>query len=151
MSTIPTPATDLRYVQHGEGPDVVLIAGLTDIAEAWQAQLDGLADRYRLTAFDNRGAGRSPLPEGDLTVASMADDTAELMAALDIERAHVIGFSGGGAVAQELALRHPGAVRSLVLSGTFAYLNPWQQRLVESVRWMLEHAPSERAFLEAFF
>lgn len=151
MSTIPTTATDLRYVQQGEGPDVVLIAGLTDVAEAWQAQLDGLSGRYRLTAFDNRGAGRSPLPEGELTVASMADDTVGLMRALGIERAHIAGFSGGGAVAQEVALRHPEAVRSLVLSGTFPRLGTYQRRVLEALSWMAERAPSERDFLEAFF
>ena len=151
MSTVPTTATDLRYVQQGEGPDVVLIAGLTDIAEAWQAQLDGLSDRYRLTAFDNRGAGRSPLPEGELTVASMADDTADLMRALGIERAHIAGFSGGGAVAQEVALRHPQVVRSLVLSGTFPRLGSYQRRMLDGLSWMAERAPSEHAFLEAFF
>ena len=60
--------------QRGEGPDVLLVAGLGDPAEAWQPQLEGFADRYRLTAFDNRGAGRSPLPDGPLSVARMADD-----------------------------------------------------------------------------
>ena len=50
---------ELWVERHGQGPDVLLIAGLGDPAEAWQPQLDGLADRYRLTAFDNRGAGRT--------------------------------------------------------------------------------------------
>ena len=49
--------------QVGEGPDVLLIGGLGDTVESWQFQLDGLADRYRLTAFDNRGAGRTAMPD----------------------------------------------------------------------------------------
>ncbi len=53
---------ELWVEQRGSGPDVLLIAGLSDPAEAWQPQLDGLSDRYRITAFDNRGSGRSPLP-----------------------------------------------------------------------------------------
>lgn len=60
--------------QRGVGPDVLLIAGLSDPAEAWETQLEGLSDRYRVTAFDNPGAGRTGLPEGELTVAAMADD-----------------------------------------------------------------------------
>src|ERR671925_975306 len=48
--------------QVGQGPDVLLIGGLGDTVESWQFQLDGLADRYRLTAFDNRGAGRTAMP-----------------------------------------------------------------------------------------
>jgi pimeloyl-ACP methyl ester carboxylesterase len=53
---------ELYVDQRGSGPDVLLIAGLSDPAEAWTFQLDGLADQYRMTAFDNRGAGRSPMP-----------------------------------------------------------------------------------------
>ncbi|WP_260463465.1 alpha/beta fold hydrolase [Streptomyces sp. TRM72054] len=74
--------------------DVLPIAGLGDPAEVWQAQLDGLSDRYRITAFDNRGAGRTPLPEGPLSVPGMADDAAALLRALDIPAAHIAGFSG---------------------------------------------------------
>ena len=50
----------------GEGPDVFLIGGLGDTVESWQFQLDGLADRYRMTAFDNRGGGRTGMPSGPL-------------------------------------------------------------------------------------
>ena len=50
--------------QVGDGPDVLLIGGLGDTVESWQFQLDGLADRYRMTAFDNRGAGRTAMPDG---------------------------------------------------------------------------------------
>src|SRR5687767_11932015 len=67
---------DIWTEQVGEGPDVLLIGGLGDTVESWQFQLDGLADRYRLTAFDNRGAGRTALPSGPATAAVMADDAA---------------------------------------------------------------------------
>ena len=67
-TTGPIAAGDVElYVdQRGSGPDVLLIAGLSDPAEAWTFQLDGLADDYRLTAFDNRGAGRSPMATAEL-------------------------------------------------------------------------------------
>jgi pimeloyl-ACP methyl ester carboxylesterase len=146
-------ANDLEiYVEQvGRGPDVLLIGGLGDTIESWQFQLDGLADRYRLTAFDNRGAGRTPMPETPVTVEDMADDAAGVLRALDVPSAHVAGFSGGSKIAQELALRHPELVRSLVLQSTWpapdAYLRKWGQ----FVRWLVEVAPSERAFLEGFF
>jgi pimeloyl-ACP methyl ester carboxylesterase len=104
---------ELWVERHGQGPDVLLIAGLGDPAEAWQPQLEGLADRYLITAFDNRGAARTPLPEGPLSSATMADDAAALLRALEVQSAHVAGFSMGSAVAQELALQHPELVRSL--------------------------------------
>ena len=56
--------TDFWVERRGDdGPDVRLIAGLGDPAEAWEPQLDELSDRYRVTAFDNRGAARTPLPQ----------------------------------------------------------------------------------------
>ena len=110
-----------RWVEHrGHGPDVLLIAGLGDSVEAWQFQLDGLADRYHLVAFDNRGTGRTKLPAESFSMATLADDAAEVLSALDIPAAHVAGFSGGSVIAQELALRRPELVRSLVLVSTWA-------------------------------
>jgi pimeloyl-ACP methyl ester carboxylesterase len=137
--------------RRGQGPDVLLIAGLGDPAEAWQPQLDGLSDRYLLTAFDNRGAGRTPLPEGRLSASAMADDAAALLRALEIPSAHVAGFSMGSAIAQELALGHPELVRSLLLMSTYARPDALFRSQLNFWRWLAEVAPSERAFFEAFF
>jgi pimeloyl-ACP methyl ester carboxylesterase len=142
---------DIWTEQVGRGPDVLLIGGLGDTVESWQFQLDGLADRYRLTAFDNRGAGRTALPDGALSPAVMADDAAALLRALEISSAHVAGFSMGSAIGQELALRHPALVRSLVLQGTYARPDALVRAKFTMWRWLPEVAPSERAFFEAFF
>ena len=141
---------ELWVDQRGSGPDVLLIAGLSDPAEAWTFQLDGLAGQYRLTAFDNRGAGRSPLPPDGFSVTDMADDAAALLRAAGIERAHVAGFSGGAATAQHLALRHPDLVRSLVLVSTWARPDAYLRRAMEVWTWLPEVAPSERSMLESF-
>jgi len=142
---------DMWVELQGTGPDVLLIAGLGDPAEAWQFQSDGLADRYRLIAFDNRGTGRTPLPAEPFSVATMADDAAALLQALGVPAAHVAGFSGGSAIAQELALRHPGLVRSLVLTSTWGRPDAFFRAVVNFLRWLPEAAPTERAFLEAFY
>jgi pimeloyl-ACP methyl ester carboxylesterase len=148
---IHTGELELWVERRGDGPDVLLIAGLGDPAEAWQPQLDGLSDRYRLTAYDNRGTGRTPLPDGPLSMTTMADDAAALLRALDVPAAHVAGFSMGSVIAQELALRHPELVRSLVLVSTWARPDTYLRAMANSWRWMAQAAPSDRAFLEAFF
>ena len=142
---------ELYVDQRGTGPDVLLIAGLSDPAEAWTFQLEALADSYRMTAFDNRGAGRSPIPPDGFTVADMADDAAEVLRALGIASAHVAGFSGGAATAQHLALRHPELVRSLVLDSTWARADRFLRTFMEAWTWLPNGAPSERAMMEAFF
>jgi pimeloyl-ACP methyl ester carboxylesterase len=150
-TSIPAGELDIWAECRGEGPDVLLIAGLGDPAEAWQPQLDGLADRYRLTAHDNRGAGRTPLGVRPLSVATMADDAAALLRAHDVPAAHVAGFSMGSAIAQELALRHPELVRSLVLVSTYARPDALFRAQLEFWRWLAQAAPTQRAFFEAFF
>jgi 3-oxoadipate enol-lactonase len=142
---------DIWTEQVGQGPDVLLIGGLGDTVESWQFQLDGLADRYRLTAFDNRGAGRTAMPDGPVSAELMADDAAQVLRALEVPSAHIAGFSMGSAIAQELALRHPELVRSLVLMSTYARPDALFRSHLNFWRWLPEAAPSERAFFEAFF
>jgi 3-oxoadipate enol-lactonase len=142
---------DIWTEQVGDGPDVLLIGGGGDTVESWQFQLDGLADRYRMTAFDNRGAGRTRMPEEGVTVEAMADDAAAVLDALGVSSAHVAGFSGGSITALELALRRPDLVRSLVLQGTWARPDAYLRSWLVYVQWLVAVAPSERAFLEGFF
>jgi pimeloyl-ACP methyl ester carboxylesterase len=143
--------TEIHVETRGAGPDVLLIAGLTDPLEAWSLQLDGLSDRYRVTAYDNRGTGRTPLRADEpLTVATMADDAAAIIRGIGARSAHVCGFSGGSAIAQELALRHPEAVRSLVLVSAYARADALFRATWRSWRRLARRAPDERAMLEDF-
>ncbi|MGH3310213.1 MAG: alpha/beta fold hydrolase [Streptomyces sp.] len=142
---------DIWTEQAGQGPDILLIGGLGDTVESWRFQFDGLSDRYRLIAFDNRGAGRTAMPDDPVSVEMMADDAAEVLRALDVPSAHVAGFSGGSVIAQELALRHPELVRSLVLQSTWTVMDPYFRSWLLFIRWLVEVAPSEREFLEGFY
>jgi pimeloyl-ACP methyl ester carboxylesterase len=108
----------LYYEEHGRGEPLLLIMGLGASTLSWADQIPAFAREFRVIAFDNRGAGRSDKPAVHYSIAQFADDTAGLMDALAIDSAHVYGQSMGGFIAQELALRHPQRVTTLVLGST---------------------------------
>lgn len=124
----------MHYVEAGSGDPLVLIMGLGGDHLAWGFQLPVLAERHRVIAFDNRGAGQTDAPDHPYTIRRMAADTAGLMAALGVERAHVVGVSMGGMIAQELALTHPGRVRSLHLGCSMARPDGYLQSLIAAWR-----------------
>jgi len=119
MSTAKVDSIELYYEEKGSGDPLLLIMGLAADSTAWMFQVPDFAKRYRTVTFDNRGVGRSAKPPGPYTIHLMADDAAALLDALDIRRAHVLGVSMGGMIAQELAIRHPERVRGLILACTF--------------------------------
>jgi pimeloyl-ACP methyl ester carboxylesterase len=119
MSTAKIGDVELYYEERGRGEPLLLVMGLAADSTAWMFQLPAFAERYRTITFDNRGVGRSSKPTGPYTIHQMADDAAGLLRHLDVPRAHVVGVSMGGMISQELALRHPGMVKSLVLACTY--------------------------------
>jgi pimeloyl-ACP methyl ester carboxylesterase len=119
MPTASIRDVELYYEEHGSGFPLLCIMGFATDSNGWLLQVPEFAKRHRTVVFDNRGVGRSAKPTGAYTIHEMADDAAGLLDHLDIDRAHVLGLSMGGMIAQELVLRHPHRVRGLVLAATF--------------------------------
>jgi 3-oxoadipate enol-lactonase len=97
---------------------VLLVMGLGMNATGWWRTVPVLAEDLEVIAFDNRGAGRSDVPEGPYTAEMMADDAMAVLDAAGVDTAHVYGISLGGMIAQTIALRHPERVDRLVLGAT---------------------------------
>jgi pimeloyl-ACP methyl ester carboxylesterase len=122
---LPRRGIDLAYREAGRGEPLVLAMGLGADGGAWQRHVERWAATFRCIAVDNRGAGRSSAPPGPYRTGELADDYAELIGELGLGPARVVGVSMGGAIAQELALRHPRLVRRLVLVSSWARLDAY--------------------------
>jgi pimeloyl-ACP methyl ester carboxylesterase len=111
----------IGYERVGDGPPVVLLHGyVADGPTTWRSQLEGLAGEFTLIAWDAPGAGRSSDPPETFGMAGYADCLAGFITELGLERPHVAGLSFGGALAIELARRHPAVARTLILVSAYA-------------------------------
>ena len=111
----------LHFVRRGSGDPLLLIQGLSGNHLHWgEPFLSALEARFDVLAYDHRGIGRSDPAPGGFRIRDLAEDAAGLLDALEVGRAHVMGVSMGGMVAQELALSHPDRVLTLTLGCTYA-------------------------------
>ena len=120
MALVKVGELSIEYYVEGSGPPLLMIMGLGGQAASWgEPFLEQIRPHFQLVRFSNRGTGLTDKPGGEYSVRLMADDAAGLLRELGIPRAHVLGISMGGMIAQELALNHPQAVHGLVLGCTF--------------------------------
>jgi pimeloyl-ACP methyl ester carboxylesterase len=110
----------VRYRVQGQGEPLVLIMGYSGDLRGWFFQTGAFQKRYRVVTFDNRGVGGTDKPDGPYSMRMMADDAVGLMEHLGIDKAHILGVSMGGMIAQEVAISYPERVNRLVLGCTAA-------------------------------
>jgi 3-oxoadipate enol-lactonase len=120
MPSIDAGGTELHYVRAGSGEPMLLIQGMSATHLTWgRPFLAPLEESFDCIVFDNRGMGLSGQAALPFQIVDLAGDTLALLDALEIERAHLVGVSMGGMIAQELVLAHPERIRSLTLGATY--------------------------------
>ena len=112
---------NINYVVQGQGEPLVMIAGFSADISLWKPQLPAFKKQYQVITFDNRGVGKSDKPKGPYSPKIMSEDTIKLMDFLNVTKAHVLGHSMGGLIAQEIAINYPERVMKLILASTWAY------------------------------
>lgn len=119
MPAVKVRDINMHYETYGTGEPLMLLPGLGSACKScFFRQIPRLAEGFRVIGIDNRGTGLSDKPETAYSMETMADDAAELLASVDIHKAHILGLSMGGMIAQHMALRYPDKVASLVLACT---------------------------------
>jgi len=118
MPTITTNGINLYYELHGNGQPLVLIPGLGYTGWMYGQMVPGLAEHFQVHSIDNRGIGQSDNPPGPYSAQLLAADVVGMLDAFDIPKAHIVGHSMGGFIAQAIAVDYPERVDKLVLSAT---------------------------------
>ncbi len=133
MPKVQSNGIGIFYETFGAGEPLLLITGTGGDSRYWMPLVEACPSRYQCLLPHNRGTGLSDWPEPPYTVTQMADDMVGLLNALDIPKAHIVGHSLGSAIGQELAIRYPHRVHTLVL------LSTWDQAAAyPHLRWQLE-------------
>jgi aminoacrylate hydrolase len=122
---------DIHYEEHGAGPPLMLVTGLSGLKSSWTAQVPRLAPHFRVITHDHRGTGQSARSAIVYSVEQMARDALALMNGLGVERADFVGHSTGGAIVQWIALNEPARIGRAILSSTWAAPDPYFVRSFE--------------------
>jgi pimeloyl-ACP methyl ester carboxylesterase len=137
MPFIDRDGTRIHWEAEGEGTPVLLVMGHRYSSALWYPILPALAAKHRVITLDNRGTGQSGWSR-DLTVETMADDAVAAMDAAGVDKAHIFGVSMGGVLVEDIALRHPGRVRSLIVgcSGMLTADKPRTNAVIRLLYWL---------------
>lgn len=147
MPRLQTRDIIIYFEEEGQGDPLLLITGLGADLQSWALTAPELAKQHRVVRFDNRGAGRTSAPDRPYSIEGMADDAVGLLDALEIERAHVLGFSMGGFIAQELALHHPSRVGKLILLSTAGGIDGYTRAMLHALSTVRKSNVSREGFV----
>jgi aminoacrylate hydrolase len=134
---------EIHYETSGSGHPLVFVAGLGGVGRSWGPQLQPFGERYRVVTYDQRGTGASDRIQRAFSVDQMTAELIGLLDALGIGRAHLVGQSTGGAIAQTAAILYPERIGCAVMYATWTHCDPWFRRLFEARRRMYLECGSE--------
>ncbi len=137
MPQISVNDVTINYHSIGSGEPIILIAGLGLDHMCWLYQIPFLQQYFKVIVFDNRGIGKSSASSGSYSIKMMADDTIALLKSLGIYKAHVLGYSMGGMIAQEIAINYPEQVKKLILCSTFAKHQSFYEMIRSNIKELL--------------
>lgn len=122
----------LNYEIDGKGPVVIFINGLTMDVNGWYFQVQAFSQKYEVLRYDCRGQGQSDKPDTDYTQEMHAEDLNNLIDKLGIRKAHLIGISNGGMIAQHFTVKYPEKVGALVLVDTCSYIDTLLEMIINA-------------------
>ncbi|MHC1561473.1 alpha/beta fold hydrolase [Actinomycetospora sp. C-140] len=142
------PGIDVYYEDHGEGAPLVLLhGGMQTLDLSFGALMPALAPRRRLIPVELQGHGRTADVDREITLANQAGDVVGVLDHLGLERADVLGFSWGGLVALETAVRHPDRVGRLVLGAVHTRADGYHTEITDPAQWETStRLPTEEDF-----
>lgn len=132
MPRIRTDSVSLYYELNGKGPVVVFINGLTMDLNGWLFQVEPFGKRFTVLRYDCRGQGSSDKPDAEYSQEMHAEDLYNLLRELNIQRAHIVGLSNGGMIAQHFALLYPEMAGALVLVDTCSHIDTLLELMIKS-------------------
>lgn len=118
----------LYFERHGAGFPVLFISGLGGFGNYWRDQISAFGKSFEAIVYDHRGVGQSDGAHLSITIEKLASDVIGLMDSLGVERAHIVGHSAGGAVAQVLAIDHPERCAAIVIAASWAKADAYFRR-----------------------
>jgi pimeloyl-ACP methyl ester carboxylesterase len=130
MSKVLIKDIELYYEVHGQGKPLLLVTGLASDSQSWQPAINDLIQHFQVIIFDNRGVGRTTPQDIEITIPKMADDCIELIKHLGFKTVNLLGHSMGGMIVQDCAVRYPGYIEKLILSGTSTHLSERSKALL---------------------
>jgi Predicted hydrolases or acyltransferases (alpha/beta hydrolase superfamily) len=133
----------LNYSSEGKGVPMILLTGFSNDIGFWKKAVDMLSDRYEVICLDNRGAGKT-VYKGGFSMDDLGDDVVSLMEHLNISRAHILGWSMGSHIAQNVAIRYPKKVATLTLVSSYHFRPARSSHILRSmINAVDEGMPSE--------